>query len=304
MVARSIDIGKYEESIVLHFGSDGHKINAYTLASTLVSIADALKEANAIVNPGYQIEIVVEALGKGSFRAKIKTLYSGLNNLFTKDDLKNVALGVLASFIFQHTLAPTDKVNVIINDDSVIVETVDKTIVVPRTVYDAQKEIEKSDKFKNSVSKAFAHIEADEGISSFGFTTGMEDEAPDFMIPRKRFALIARIEEDASDSRILEEVANLQIKKAILARTRRKWEFVWRGIKISAPVTDQAFYNDFFAHKIKIAPGDELEVLLKVYQAKDADTGIFTNSRYEVAHVREHIPRSRQMEMTVPDSND
>lgn len=300
-MAEPINIGKYEEAIVLHFGSDGHKINAYTLASTLVSIADALKEANAIVNPGYQIEIVVEALGKGSFRAKIKTLYSGLNNLFSKDDLKNVALGVLASFIFQHTLAPADKVNLIISDESVIVETTDKTIVVPRTVYDAQKEIEKSDKFKNSISKVFAHIEADENVSSFGFTSDMGDKIPEFVIPRDRFSLIARMEEDDSNTRVLEEVANLQIKKAILERSTRKWEFVWRGIKISAPVSDQAFYNDFFAHKIKIAPGDELEVSLKVYQTKDPDTGIFTNSRYDVSHVRKHLPRSRQADLASHD---
>ena len=299
MATQRINIKKYEESIILHFGSDGHKINAYTLASSLVAIADALKEANAITNPGYEVEVVVEAFGQGSFRAKVRTIYSSLNNLFDKADLKAVVLSVLASFIYQHTLAPTETVNVIVNDDNVIIEAPGKTIVVPRTVYDAQKEVEKSERFKTSVSKAFAHIEADKSVTSFGLTAEMSDKLPDLEIPRDRFALIARMEEDTSDSRVLEEVSNLQIKKAILERSKRKWEFVWRGIKISAPVTDQKFYNDFFAHKIKIAPGDQLEVLLKIYQIKDQDTGIFTNSRYEVVNVRKHIPRAKQTEMPI-----
>tara|TARA_R110001592_G_scaffold7032_3_gene39521 strand:+ start:66022 stop:66480 length:459 start_codon:yes stop_codon:yes gene_type:complete len=93
------------------------------------------------------------------------------------------------------------------------------------------------------------------------------------------------------------EQANLFIKRAILERSKRKWEFVWRGFKISAPVLDDHFYSDFFAHKITLAPGDQLEVKLKIYQSKDEDTGIYSNDRYEVTEVMKHIPHITQIEI-------
>jgi hypothetical protein len=40
-------ISQLEDSFVIYFQSDRERINAYTLASTLVAIADAAKAANA-----------------------------------------------------------------------------------------------------------------------------------------------------------------------------------------------------------------------------------------------------------------
>lgn len=97
--------------------------------------------------------------------------------------------------------------------------------------------------------------------------------------------------------RTVEEVVNLQIIKAILEESRRKWEFMWRGIKISAPIVSKKFYVEFFAHDITIAPGDVLEVKLLIKQELDTKTGIYANKSYEVADVYKHIPRVRQMNM-------
>ncbi len=60
---RILDIGKFENSIVLHFDTEDTRINAYTFASTLVALADAAKAANTSVNPGCEIEVVVEVHG-------------------------------------------------------------------------------------------------------------------------------------------------------------------------------------------------------------------------------------------------
>jgi len=102
------------------------------------------------------------------------------------------------------------------------------------------------------------------------------------------------------DNRVITESAELQIVKAILKKSNRKWEFVWRGITISAPVVHEGFYKEFFAHEITIAPGDTLEVTLAIKQAKDPDTGIYTNVGYEVVEVHGHVPRIRQMPLAEP----
>lgn len=291
-----VNIEEYQQEIVLHFGGDRNKINAYTLASTLVSISDAIKEANSIINPGYEVEILVEAFGTGSFRAKIKTSYSGLHNLFSNNRLEAIVIGIISSFIFQHTLAPDTDVKVIVDDSQVIIEQGGKKIIIPKNVYEAQKEVEKSEKFRQSVSKTYEVIEKDRNVTSFGITKNINDEVPDIEVTRDKFYLINSPADMDEASREIQEVADLQIKRAILEKSTRQWEFVWRGVKISAPVLDEVFYADFFAHKITIAPGDSFEAILKIYQKREEQTGIFTNIKYEVIKVQKHVPRMKQTE--------
>ena len=123
-----------------------------------------------------------------------------------------------------------------------------------------------------------------------------KDHLPE--IPRKDFAKIALTPENEDDEKVVTEVADLQIIKAILKESRRKWEFSWRGVPISAPVLHKGFYDDFIAHRITIAPGDKLEVVLKIHQKRDPQTGVYTNIKYEVIEVREHHPKpQRQQDM-------
>lgn len=292
-----IDVRAFESDFVIYFGAEPKRINAYTLASSLVSIADAVKAANSLINPGYDVEVVVEALAEGSFKAKVRTLYTGASNIFSTENLKAITLGVIAAYVYQHSLSSDQAVNVFVKTDEVIVEQRNKRIVIPRDVYDSVKEVEKSERFTQSIGKAFEALERDADIESIGFTRGLDDEIPPILIPRSRFALLSDSPEIQENQREVLDVATLHILRAILERGKRKWEFVWRGIKISAPVLDERFFDDFFAHKIMIAPGDSIEVKLKIYQSRDPDTRIFTNNRYEVIEVLRHIPTPKQLGM-------
>lgn len=293
-----INIREFEESFVIHFGTEFHRINAYTLASTLVAFADAAKAANVSINPGYEIEILVEALGPGSFKAQIRAITKSAANLFTGDNVKNIVLGVIASFIFEYTLSPNKDVKVTVNTDEVVIEQGDKKIIVPRQVHDAVEEAKKSAAFRGSVSRAFNAVDRDAQISSIGLTAKFDESKPQLEIPRERFPSIASEQEILilDDSREVTEITTVQIMRAILERSRRRWEFVWQGVRISAPVLDEQFFADFAAHKITIAPGDALEVRLKLRQKKDAGTGIYVNdpNGYEVLEVIKHLPRQRQ----------
>lgn len=289
----TVDIREFEDAFVIHFGGDFERINAYTLASTLVGFADAAKAANSIVNPGYEIEVVVEALGQGSFRASVRALYKGAGNLFSQENLKAVVLAVIAAFVYEHTLAPDRDVVVNLGDEEVIVEQGETRIIVPREVHDAKEEIEDSPEFRTGVGHAIRAAEDDPRISDIGFGTE-DDPKPPVEIPRERFALISEPLPRDDETREIEETTTVRIIRAILERSRRRWEFVWNGVRISAPVTDDAFYDDFIAHRITIAPGDALEVRLKVRQRRDPTTGIFLNDGYEVSEVRNHIPRAEQ----------
>ena len=64
-------ISTLENGFVLYFETPETRINAYALASTLVALADAAKAAGRTLNSAVDIEIVVEALNSGSFRANL-----------------------------------------------------------------------------------------------------------------------------------------------------------------------------------------------------------------------------------------
>lgn len=291
------DAKYFEDTFVIQFGTSGTRINAYTLATTLVAIADAAKAANAALNPGYEVEIVVETFGPGSFRARIRAIYQGAGNLFSKDNLKSVVLGVISAYIYSHTLEPSKEINVIVNTTEVVIEQGDTKVIVPREVYEATKRMEGNPDFRDGVARAFQAIENDPNISYVAVSPREPDLSLASKIPRGSFHHISRgalLEQP--DSREFIEVTDVQITRAILERGRKRWQFVWRGVRISAPVLDDGFYDKFFAHDITIAPGDALQVRLRVRQTREPDTGILINdpNGYEVLEVLEHRPRAKQ----------
>jgi len=289
-----VEIPREVDRFVLYFDTPKHDVNAYALATTLIGLSDAVREANAAVNPGYQVEVVVEALADGSFQAVVRTVFEKSKNLFSNEAVKAIVYGIIATHIYEIAIKTDTPANIVVSSDMVVIESVKDKIIVPRNVYEAKKQLEKSDRFNSAVGQVFHGALSDPSISGIGLKTDTGKTPPSIYVPREKFAIFdaRRIEEDGT--REIVEFANLEISRAILSRGNRKWEFFWRGIKISAPVLDERFYDRFFAHDITIAPGDGLRVALRITQRQDSDTGIFINEKYEVIEVHEHLPRMQQ----------
>ena len=159
---------------------------------------------------------------------------------------------------------------------------------------------EKRRKTPSSRSQSFAFLDSiskDDSVRGFGIVSSLDAPPPAVLIPRESLLAASLRPIDMPNERVVPEVVDLQILKAILERSKRKWEFMWRGVKISAPVVDEKFYIDFFAHDITIAPGDILSVTLHIYQQKDIVSGIYRNFKYEVVRVHSHTPRVRQLKI-------
>lgn len=299
---KTLNLTKFDDVIVLHFSTEGKRINAYTLASTLVSLADAAKAANNTINPGYDVEVVVEAIGSGSFRAQIKAIYRKHQNIFSQQIALGLVIGILGNYIYERTLAVKEVgVKVDIHTDEVIISSGDERIIVPRNVYDATRQVEKETRFTSAVARTFQAIDSDPEIEAFGLLDSLTSPAPEILVSREAIKIIAGTPATEPDSRITTEVVDLQIIKAILERGVRKWEFMWRGVKINAPIIAKQFFDNFDAHRITIAPGDILRAKLAIKQHRDPIIGIYSNEGYEVIEVFEHIPRLRQSEFPKPD---
>jgi len=294
----TVDVRRLERSFVIRFGCEGSRINAYTLATTLVAISDAAKAANSTLNPGYEIEILVEGVGDGSFKAQIRAVYHAAKNLFSKQTAREIVIAIIAAYIYEHTLGQRPDVKVIVETDEVVITQGDTRVVIPRDVHDSMQQAIRVPEFGSGVSRAFEALQNDPAITDMSLWPQMHEARPPPPIPRNDFQLLSRAAVlDQGDKREIVETTELQITRAILERGRKRWQFVWRGVRISAPVLDDLFYDRFFAHDVTIAPGDVLRVRLRVRQSRDPDTGIYLNdiNGYEVEEVLEHRPKARQI---------
>lgn len=290
-----IEIPREIDRFVLYFDTPKHQINAYALATSLIGLADAVRTVNAAVNPGYHVEVVVETLEDGSFQAVIKTVYEKTRDLLSSEAVKAILYGIISTYIYETAIKTDPPPKITVSDQMVIVENGQEKIIIPRDIYEAKKQLEKSERFTSAIGQVFQGAKADTTVNGLGLKVSADKSVPRIYVPRDKFIIFSTQTEDEGPREMI-EFATLEISRAILERGKRKWEFYWRGMRISAPVLDEHFYDHFFAHRITIAPGDGLRVALRINQAKSPDTGIYVNKSYEVVEVMEHIPRMQQQE--------
>ncbi len=290
----TFEVHREVDRFVLYFETPRHEISAYALATALVGLADAIREANATVNPGYRVEVVVEALSPGSFKATVKTVFTQARNLFSHAAVQAVIWGIVSTHIYEKFIKSEAPPKITVSEDLVVIEIGKDKIVVPRDIYEAKKQVERSERFNNAIGKIFDAAVSDPNVTGISLSEDKEDAPPPLVIPRNKFMIFQSEQPVDESSREIIEVTQVEINRAILERGKRRWEFFWRGVKIAAPILDERFFDRFFAHEITIAPGDALEVALRIIQEKDPDSGIFVNVRYEIIEVYDHVPRLKQ----------
>jgi hypothetical protein len=133
----------FEDAIVLHFGGKAGSIDAYTFAEALIGFADTAYAVSSTIDPGQEIEIIIEATGPGSFRAVIRRLkkkYGG-----TLSPVAGLIFwGVVTNLIYDATLKKDDPVLITVNTNEVIIKHGHDTVIVPRNVYDASENAKKN----------------------------------------------------------------------------------------------------------------------------------------------------------------
>lgn len=289
----TLEVRREVDRFVLYFETPRREINAYALASALVGLADAVREANAVVNPGYRVEVIVEALSEGSFTATVRTVFTKARDLFSHQAVQAVIWGIVATHIYEKAIKTDEPPKITVTDDMVVIEVGKDKIIVPKDIYEAKKQVERSERFNGAIGRVFEAAKADPSVTGVAFTDDRPNSYP-MIISRTKFDIFRPGDDDAQNMREIVEITQVEISRAILERGRRRWEFFWRGFKIAAPILDEKFFDRFFAHEIMIAPGDALEVALRLVQERNEDSGIFVNVRYEIVEVLNHVPRLKQ----------
>lgn len=297
----------FQDTFIIHFGVKGSRINAYTLASTLASIADAARAANAQINPGFDIEVVVEALGEGCFKATLRSIFHPIaKSIFSVETVKNIVWGVVAGYITTVTCSGGNVVT--INNNYTVIQYEGGQVTMPKETYDYCQQMGKVPRFRDSVGHVFKTADSDPDVASISIGGIPSNDDLVFEVPRKEFGRLAATvstEATGDNQRIIKETTEVQYIKAYLEtkrRNSRKWGFVWRGKEFSAPMRDDAFWRKLMQGRIPMRPGDILVVILAMHQERmDPDSNIWLTKKYEILEVLDHIPRPDPEQLSLND---
>ncbi|MBX9773979.1 MAG: hypothetical protein K2Y71_06155 [Xanthobacteraceae bacterium] len=267
------------DTIVVHFGGDFAAIDAYTLAESLIGLADTARAVSALVDPGQEIQIVVEATGPGSYRTVIRRVRRGMGGFFS-EGAKAIFWGIIGTIIYDAILRNEPPINVSVNTNEVIIHRGHERIIVPRNVYDAAEQAKKGEDVQKGLRRIFAPLEANPSVTEFGLTKRLTDPAPVIRLPRETFPVIVRATahiEETTTERIKTERARLLILKAWLNHANRKWSFEWNGVPIRAPITDHGFLDEIARRDHLLGAGDALDVEIMFVQKFDPGLEMYVN---------------------------
>ncbi|MBL0901382.1 MAG: hypothetical protein IBJ17_22150, partial [Reyranella sp.] len=229
------------DSIVVHYGGELSSINVYTLTQSLEGFADAARAISAVIDPGHEIEIVIEATGPGSFRALVRRISNPavLAGLFA-GVAGTIFWNVVSNVIYDKYVKQDTPAVIIVNTDEVIVKNGDQTIIVPRKVFEAAENAKKDPEVERCIRRTFEPLQKDPKITGFGLTTNLEAPQVPLYIPREEFPRLTRVsampDVTTTTQRTNTAKARFIILKAWLNQARRKWSFEWNGVPISASI--------------------------------------------------------------------
>lgn len=268
------------DTIVLHFGGSSGTIDAYTLAEALTGFADTALAINATVDPGQEIEIVVEATGPGSYRTVVRRVKKEARGLLS-DAVQAVFWGIVANVIYDGVIKSDPKPEIVITTDEVTIKHGANTIIVPRHVYNASENAKMNPAVQRGLKKTFEALDADENVTDFGVTGSIQDPTPLVRIPRAEFPIIVNppspVPEVQPPERTRKQRARLLILKAWLNHAKRKWSFEWNGVPLSAPIHDKDFLDRLDRREHLLGAGDALDVEITFRQTRDEKLGVYVN---------------------------
>jgi hypothetical protein len=284
------------DTVVVHFGGEAGSIDAYTFADVLIGLTQTAYAISLTVDPGHEIEIRLEAIGPGSFRARLRRYKKQYGGVFTRS-IEAVFWGIVANVIYDAAIKKDAPPHITVNTNEVIVETGGRVFIVPREVHEATQNVKNNPEVQEGLRRTFEPLQRDTSVTEFALTSRMDDPEPPVSIPRSEFPRILEAVstfQEETKERTVKETARLIILKAWLNHAKRKWAFEWNGVPVSAPIADQDFLDRLERRELLLGAGDALDVEIAFKQRYDGELGLFVNepNSFVVTKVVRPVPRS------------
>lgn len=274
----------------IKFDGQQHQVDSNVLVSSLIHTTTIVQEVNKYLNSGKKIEIKVKALEKGSFLCHIElveTTLDTLKNLLTKDNIEVGAaiVGTVVGLIELKKFLKGKKAKEFqqLGDKTKIVNKDGNVIVIENATFNIY---EHSPVVKDALAQNFDALNNDPAITGFEITD--KNEKPLVRVEKTEFVDLSQKSEEVEDGeRKIVEAATVNIVR-VSFEENLKWDFYYRGIKISAKIADPSFY-ELIDKGEAFAKGDVLEVELQINQRFDESVNTFVTKSYQVNKIVRHL---------------
>jgi hypothetical protein len=250
------------EEIVLYFSIDAEGVDAQTFGNALISFDRVYRAINGVLNPGLEIEIEFIRSDRGSIRAILRSFKKDSHTLLDHPFLYVVfpfLIAILANY------ATSSDVKIVVNDDSYVLQAGHQEIVLPRNAEHQAAQVQRDPSVRRSVRDFFGVVETDPNIKGVDFRSPLYPDQPVIPIDREQFAILRDLPEVTEPELPKEKQETyprqtVVLVTAVLEHTKRKWQFLWNGLKIWADIQDNDFFEKLLRHEYEFGQGDSLVI--------------------------------------------
>ena len=133
-------------------------------------------------------------------------------------------------------------------------------------------------------------------IKPYGFEITDKNEKALVRVDKSEFVDLSQKSEEVEEGeRKIVEAATVNVVR-VSFEENLKWDFYYRGIKISAKIADPSFY-ELIDKGEAFAKGDVLEVELQINQKFDESVNTFVTKSYQVNKIVRHLSRNEQQKI-------
>ena len=274
------------KTVTVKFGGQVEAVDVGTFTRVLLDYSSVLQAACKEEDPNALVEANVRTVRPGCLEVDLSIVAKTLGDLFCDPttSLETIAGAVtvasgfygFAKFLGKHGRANcaervADGVSVTAEDGAVT--------VVNNGVMNLYVN---SPKATEAVCKSFESLDNDPRVESVSIKSDGEEQ---FRAERADFSAIAASPAyESPQTRAVEERVELTVVKPVLEKsTKRKWEFVLRGEKITANIASREFIDSLDDRSFSV--GTVMDVTLKSYQSYDEALRAYINKRREIVEV-------------------
>lgn len=276
----------------IKFDGEQHQIDANVLINNLIHTTSIIQEINRELNTGKKIDVKIKALEKGSFLIHIdliETALDSLKNLLTRENVETAGaiIGGLVGLIELKKFLKGKKEKARTQEDNKVkIENESGQVIYIENF--VSNLYENNTIVKDALSQSFESIENDNSITGYEITD--KNEVPIIRVEKEEFEYLSlKSEEILDDEKITTQSANLNIVK-VSFDSKLKWEFYFKGNKITAKVDDPNFQKRIDNGE-SFAKGDVLEVELVIKQKFDTTVNTYINKSYKINRIINHNKR-------------
>lgn len=282
----------------IKFDGQQHQVDANILVSSLIHTTTIVQEVNKHLNNGKKIEIKVKALEKGSFLCHIElveTALDTLKNLLTRDNIEvgSAIVGTVVGLIELKKFLKGKKAKEVeqLGNKTKIINKDGNVIIIENATFNIY---EHNPVVKDALAQNFETLNNDPAITGFEITD--KNETPLVRVDKSEFVDLAQKSEDIGEGeRKIVEAATVNVVR-VSFEENLKWDFYYRGIKISAKIADPSFY-ELIDKGEAFAKGDVLEVELQITQKFEESVNTFVTKSYQVNKILRHLSRNEQQKI-------